>query len=156
MSKIKRMRTLRRIRKGLSDVWYVCMSPIAKLIQAVEDGRRDRFKESLTEDRAVGYVVDDLVRYLVRYPKDCTVLLSAEYYGNDYANVIDVRTLYRDLRSNKAKTSFFKFKGHSFYDRVLEGLREVEGIELVDCRSDFDSSHYVRGLRWAYEVKLID
>lgn len=156
MSKVKRLKTRRRIRKFVSGLWYTCMSPVAKLIQVVEDGRRDQFEESLTEDRAVEYVVDELVRYLVRYPKDGTILLSAEHYGEDFANVIDIRTLYRILRSSKAKTSFFKFKGKSFYDIVLEGLRNVEGVELEDCRSEFESRHYVSGLRWAYTIKLND
>lgn len=156
MSKVKRLKTRRRIRKFVTGVWYACMSPVAKLIEVVEDGRRNRFEESLNEDRAVEYVVDELVRYLVRYPKDGTIILSAEHYGEDFANVIDIRTLYRILRSSKAKTSFFKFKDNSFYDIVLEGLRNVEGVELEDCRSEFESRHSVSGLRWAYKIKLND
>lgn len=147
----------KRVKRKLSDVWYFLMRPLSTWLFKSSDLRREEFRDSLTMERAVDLVARDIVRFCVKYNRDPYTLLSAEHYNNEYGNVIYMRTLYRYLANSKAKTAYFKFTDErdTFYELIIEKLKRTKGIELVDVSEDFEGEYYLKGLHWAYEIRII-
>lgn len=154
---VKSILFTKRVKRKLSDVWYWLASPLSTWLFKSSDRRREAFRDSLTIERAVDLVARDIVMFCVKYNREPYTLLSAEYYNNEYGNVIYMRTLYRYLANSKAKTAYFKFTDErdTFYELIVEKLKRTKGIELVDVSEDFEGEYYIKGLRWAYEIRIV-
>jgi hypothetical protein len=148
-----------KIVKLLSRFWYWMLTPLSWYYSTEKINKRyDKKKNKITEDQAVKWISEDIVRYLIKNKKSNIELIIADYADSDYFNsgvsFNGIAPYY--IKRDKSKMAYYKFdrKKISLTNKVLIALTKYDEITIQDWELEkYEIVSYTRGFIKAVIIK---
>lgn len=149
------------LQKKMTDFWYWLMSPLAYFYSTEKMNRRyERKKAKVTEDQAIKWIVEDIIRYLIKNKKSTIDILICEYANDDHfwgdCDLNGAAPYY--IKRNKTKMAFYKFKRTlEFQEKIIDKLKLFNTVKVFEKIDAFNSwrriENYKKTVTVAYHSK---
>lgn len=143
----------------------VFMEPVRNRIDQHKKLRMYKFRFRLTDARAVKYIVDELIRVMVRDGRDSFVLVLGNehrYRETEFDEALMAEGVYpigilkgvSDNYKYVGSVNHFKWK-YELYDCVLKYLSEYRGMKVEECREEMSVREDLAVVSKAFRVSLV-
>lgn len=144
----------------LRDFWYWLMTPLAWYYSSDKEKMRyEKKKEKVTEDQAIKWIEEDIIRYLVRNKKSVVDMLICTYASeNDFWSDCCLNgVLPYYIKRPKTRMAFYKFnKTLEFQEKVVSKLKQNKLVNVIERVEEFSSwkriENYVKTVEVRYKT----
>jgi hypothetical protein len=113
------------------------MTPIAYFFTSEKEKKRYEKKESkITEEQAIKWIAEDIVRYLIKYKNSSIDILICDYASDDHFwedCCLNSFSAPYYLKRDKTKMAFYKFKKTiEFQEKIVSKLKSFKNIRVIE------------------------
>jgi len=147
--------------KRFAEFWYWLMTPLAWYYSSEKEKIRYKKKnEKITEEQAVKWIAEDIIRYLVRNKKSTIDILICTYANDDYfwdeCDLNGVAPYY--IKRDNTKMAYYKFvKTLEFQEKIIDALKKNKLVEVVETVEVFSPwkriENYVKTIEVRYKPR---
>jgi hypothetical protein len=123
------------LKRKSADVWYFLMKPIAYFFTTEKiNARYNKKREKITEDQAIRWIAEDIVRYLIKYKFNIDILICDYASQDDFWTDCTLRYGYPYyIKRKKTQMAFHKFKMDiEFQEKIIEQVKTFTMIEVIE------------------------
>jgi hypothetical protein len=118
------------------------MKPIAYFFTNEKmDKRYNKKLNKITEQQAVKWIAEDIVRYIIKHNKSTIDILICDYASeDDFWNDCTLKQRPYYIKRDKTRMAYYKFKMDiAFQERIIEYIKSCKDIDVKEETQHFSS-----------------
>lgn len=132
---LKLYKLTNNVKKKLINSWYWTMKPIAYFFTTDKMDKRYHKKCSkITEQQAIKWIAEDIVRYIIKHNKSTIDILICDY-ANDGYFWSDCTLKYRPyyIKRSKTRMAYYKFNMDiPFQEKIIDYVKTFNVVEVKE------------------------
>lgn len=144
---------MQKAKKVLISKWYKTVKPVGKYIDQVGDNYYRKKVDAITQDKAIEWLVGDILRYMVRYNKGMRIIV-ADYIDTEEVYGFNLRYRPGFVKREKTRLIYHKMVVDiNIQNRVIEKLRGTANIVVIESSEMFGGQR-VDNYQATYDIKI--
>lgn len=147
----------RKTKKEFSKNLYKMMRPLANYLFKRQDRKYKKATDSITQEQAVKWIAEDLVKYIVKYNRSM-YLIIADYIDDEDLSGYTCLNFLRgsEISRGKTKRAYYKFDRDIDYQiKVLTEIKVISGVMVESVEEDFGwREQSIRNLHGLYKISI--
>jgi hypothetical protein len=123
-----------KMSKALVNLWYWLMKPLAYFFSSDKVNKRyEKKKEKITEQQAIKWIAEDIMRYVIKYKTEIEILICdfASSYDFDSDCTFYTRPYY--IKRSKTRMAFYKFERDvEFQEKIISYIKELYVAQVIE------------------------